>query len=217
MKKLIALVLTLAMVLTAVAAFAADTASITKDEGIEIIGLETGDTVNIYQVLQWNTNTGWGKTTAFSSLADASVATLVGTPGTYNAVTQEVEGKVLGTLTPAIASEIKTIFDNADPAIAATGSTQTASQLTDGYGVKFTNIPAGLYMAIITSGSSIVTYNPVFVSCDYSRDNDDPLALQTNLNVANVGYAKKTTDFDVDKQVKDLEENDIDEWTTADR
>jgi LPXTG-motif cell wall-anchored protein len=201
-------------------ATAPTTAPIAKDEGIEIIGLETGDSVSIYQVLQWNTNTGWGKTTAFSTLADASVTTLIGTPGTYNASTGEVTGGVDGTLTAAIATEIKGIYDTAatsESPIAATSTAQTASQLTDGFGVKFTNIPAGLYMAIITSGSSIVSYNPVFVACDYKPNNGETQALVANTTISNVGYAKKTSDFDVDKKVKDGDTGVLDEWATAEK
>ena len=214
MKKLISLVLALAMIMMVGAAFA-DTATLAKDAGIEIIGLETGDSVKIYQVLQWNTNVGWGKTTAFNSLKDASVTTLVGQPGTIDPATNTVVGAVSGALTPAIATEIKGIYD-ANPTMNYAASAD-ARKLTDGFGVAFTDIPAGLYMALITSGSSIVTYNPVFVSCDYSRGNDDPLSLYANLTVANVGYAKKTTDFEVDKLVKDAEGTAFDEWATAEK
>ena len=207
------------------AALAADTATVAQDEGVVIIGLETGDTVKLYQVLQWNTNTGWGKTTAFNSLADASVTTLVGTPGTYDATTNTTTGAVAGTFTPAIASEIKGIYD-ANPSMASIGP-KTANTITEGFGVKFTksadNLAPGLYMAIVTpdANNNVVTYNPVFVACDFDSTNSNTQDLVTNLVIANVGYAKKENDIDLNKWVTDADGNRVteakDEWATADK
>jgi len=213
------------LVVANVAAFAADTATVAQDEGVVIIGLETGDTVKLYQVLQWNTNTGWGKTTAFNSLGDASVTTLVGTPGTYDATTNTTTGAVAGTFTPAIASEIKGIYD-ANPSMASIGP-KTANTITEGFGVKFTksadNLAPGLYMAIVTpdANNNVVTYNPVFVACDFDATNSNSQNLVTNLVIENVGYAKKKNDIDLNKWVTDADGNrvteDKDEWATADK
>ena len=74
-----ALVIALAMVLTmmSMAAFADD--GLTTDATISITGLEQGDTVNLYKVLEWTDGVGWTLTKApgFEGLNTPGVNALI--------------------------------------------------------------------------------------------------------------------------------------------
>ena len=59
-KKIMALVIAMAMVLTmmSMAVMAETAGDLTPDETITIQGLDSGDTVHLYQILQWDENDG---------------------------------------------------------------------------------------------------------------------------------------------------------------
>ena len=61
LKKMMALVIAMVMVLGTMnmAAFAATAGDLTPDATITIEGLDSGDTVHLYQILQWDENDGW--------------------------------------------------------------------------------------------------------------------------------------------------------------
>ena len=67
-----ALVIAMVMVVGTLSLAGAATNNLTNDAKLTVSGLEAGDTVYYYQVLQWNQNTGWGFTTQFADLADST-------------------------------------------------------------------------------------------------------------------------------------------------
>lgn len=68
-KKMMAIVLAMVMVLmySVPVAFGANTAK-TLDPSISVTGLEEGDVVNFYKVVEWDQNSGWKFTSAFEGL-----------------------------------------------------------------------------------------------------------------------------------------------------
>ena len=84
LKRIMALVIAMAMVLTSLStmAFAANTAK-TLDPYVEVTGLDEGDVVNFYKVIEWDQSSGWKFTTAFAGLADSGKAdgTVIGWNG----------------------------------------------------------------------------------------------------------------------------------------
>jgi LPXTG-motif cell wall-anchored protein len=72
LKRIMALVIAMAMVLTSFStmAFAANTAK-TLDPFVEVTGLDEGDVVKFYKVIEWDQSSGWKFTTAFSGLSES--------------------------------------------------------------------------------------------------------------------------------------------------
>ena len=74
-KRIMALVIAMAMVVTmALPSFAASTQNnLTQDPKVEISGLEAGDTVKYYQVIEWVDSVGWRLTSDFEGLATSGL------------------------------------------------------------------------------------------------------------------------------------------------
>ena len=77
LKRIMALVIAMAMVLTSLStmAFAANTAK-TLDPFVEVTGLDEGDVVNFYKVIEWDQSSGWKFTQAFAGLATSGIVLL---------------------------------------------------------------------------------------------------------------------------------------------
>jgi len=184
MKKLISLVLALAMVLMAVGAFADDPAwAGSVDTSISISGLQVGDTVKFYQVLEYNdaadTTGGWVFTTGFNALSPDNLNQILGLGDYAVGKTKANEAGITAELAGKIAAK-------------ATGeATYTLANITDTTATKG-KPAAGLYVAIITPAAGTdVTYNPVFVGADYYTNTSGTWAVTTDMSYSDEAMAKK--------------------------
>lgn len=182
MKKIISLVLALAMVLMAVGAFAADPAA----KSISLSGLEAGDTVKYYKVIEWNDTNGWQFTSQFSSLSNDDLAEIVG----HEVTDAETGAKsmVAGRITSEMAAKI------AAKATTAIGDPETLT----GTEWSKTNQEPGLYMVQAASSKDTI-YNPVFLAV---QADGTGTALAFPLNYADEGQAKKSS-VTIDKVAKE--------------
>ena len=197
LKKIMALVIAMAMVVTmALPSFAASTVgNLTADKTLTIKGLEAGDTVKYYQVIEWNTNTGWAFTEDFAGLATSGIDStttnvkgwktgddpediqkdvlkyITGIPVQYkvnddNTGLEVEKEEILGRINSTLAAEIAAIAKTKSPI--KTDGPLTATQSV--YGSTETPVAPGLYVALVDAGKTGVMYNPIFVSADYNQE-----------------------------------------------
>lgn len=201
MKKLLPLLLAVVMCLAFAGAALAEgetpQGGLTLDDSISVTGLQDGDTVSFYKVLQWDN--GWKLADGFT-LTDDELAAVVGTATTPGAISSTVAGK-LGTQ-------------------AANATVKYGSLPADSGQVAQSNPEAGLYIAIITpkAGSSGYTYNPVFVAADYYQPdsgNTNTWDVTTAMSYSDNAMAKKS-EVTLEKTAKDATTvDDNDEETVA--
>jgi len=167
-----------------VAAFAADPEwAGAVDTSISVSGLQVGDTVKFYQVLEYDqtakTTGGWKYTTAFNTLSPDNLNQILGL-GDY--ATGESKADKAG-ITAELAGTI---------AAKATGdATYTLANITTTTATQ-NNPNAGLYVAIITPADGTNTiYNPVFVGADYYTNTTNGWAVTTAMTYADNAMAKK--------------------------
>ena len=161
-KKLASMALALIMVAALpITAFAApedeepakDTNSMVCDELVGIGGLQDGDIVTYYQVLEWNN--GWQTAEGFESMADSLYEIAHG-------ATDEDGKMVPGGISADLAGELGKLASSVKSVTVITAS---------GHEAVYNNPAPGLYMAIITAGTPGYFYNPVFVAADFNPDN----------------------------------------------
>ncbi len=178
MKKIISLVLALAMIMMVGAAFAtaaepnefANGNFGDAETSISISGLDSGDAVYYIQLLSWNSAVegGWELTTAGESCG----VTLA---------------EILNGIT---ADEAATIASNL-------AETQGTAMTTSGTTAS-AEVDVGLYYLRAVATSNDTIYNPVFVAADYYAGNNSIDA--SNTNIGSSAVAKKST-VTFDKQV----------------
>ena len=203
-KKIMALVITMAMVLSmSLAAYAdptnpptggeggdtppagGDTPAVTKDYDypLTVTGLATGDTVKFYKVVEWVGETednsdvaGWKAVEAYKDVLTKAVleAMLVGDPSADPAVAPTG-------MTSELAGKIAAI---------ATGG-EDATSIADGT-ATYNNASSGMYMALVTPADANTIYNPVFVSADYNKETGHTGTAAVTGAFAD-GVAKKST------------------------
>lgn len=148
MKKILALVLTLMLVLGAVAALAA-AGDLTVDAKVSVTGFQAGDTVTAYQFITWDAaNNNW------------KVA--------------EGVGLTLAQITDGLTKdELATLASNVDKMTAVTGTTNgTTWEYTCG-----TVATAGSYLILVASSTAEYIYNPAVVSADFDGTNSAAVEL----------------------------------------
>jgi len=165
-KKIIALAMALVMVLCMSAVALADgTNNLVVDGSLVIGGLDAGDTVKLYRVIDWDngatngTGNGWVVNSRFTGegkLSAEEVSTIIGTATTPGAISSTVALKIKG-----IAAGITGDGDYQGTAAAITEPSCT--------GIKITTPTAGLYVAIVTPVKPGTVYNPIFVAADYQQ------------------------------------------------
>ncbi len=178
MKKILALVLTLMLVLGAVAAFAATgDQRVTAENTISATGVVSGDTVKAYQLVQW-TNGDWALTTLGASCG-VTLANLI-------------DG-----ITEAEATTIANNLATADETLTLTESEGTWSK---------TPVAAGMYYlkAIANAEHKDIIYNPAFVSADYKEGGNtvsfgDTIGNSAVVKKSSVPFEKEVDDEDKDK------------------
>ena len=182
-KKIMALVIAMAMVLTmmSVAAFA-DDEGLTTDATISITGLEEGDTVNLYKVLEWTDGTGWTLTQGFAGLDTAGVNALIAnTPNT------QLSADDLAAIATAAANASASQVDNEAEVGDDKTYTYTANE----------QAKAGMYVALVTAAKAGTVYNPIVISADFSADNSTN-TIPASSAINGTAVAKKK-DITVDK------------------
>ena len=163
-----------AAMIPAMAAFAYDTS-------VSVEGLQAGDTVKYYQVLDWDqTNGTWKLAAGFTSLASDTVnfATDV-VADIINGLNQDQANAIA-----ALAADATVKYTDSN--IAGTTSTYTLPATDDA--AKLAAV--GLYMGVITAGTPKTIYNPVFIGADFD-DTDSTPHVSVTQTYGDEGIAKK--------------------------
>lgn len=163
MRRVFALLLTMVMVLgMSTSVFAAGNK--TDDKKVTVSGVQSGDTVELYQVLKWVENDGW---------------TFV---APFNGITQTEKNDVLyGKIHSDLAEKIAEL---------ATSPKYTNSDETDSR--EITADP-GLYLVLVKPKNSGIIYNPAFVANDYYGDDGSNVINMSTAGYANETIMKKDT------------------------
>lgn len=181
-KRILALAVAMLLVLgTMTSAFAAE-ATLSSDANISISNLDTGDTVNLYKVIEWDTtNTGWKLAAGFESLSsNTNIKKLIDNDNTFEALTQaDIEEIATAAKTASKVSNDKT-----------TGATYT----------KDVSSAPGMYLALIAPAKADTIYNPIIVSADYTEGGNTISALS---KMGSDGIAKKET-VTLEKTTEDI-------------
>jgi fimbrial isopeptide formation D2 family protein/LPXTG-motif cell wall-anchored protein len=190
-KKVFSLLLAFAMTMgMATTVFAAEGKPV--DESISVSGLETGDTVNFYQVLKFDetatTTGGWVAAPGFTGLTTAQIQKMLGldtdgkpvdtTANGYNADDWGIDAALAGSIS-LMAQNATAKF--ADVTVISGAATQATTKVGD----------AGLYVALVTPGTTDKLYNPVFVAADYTTGGTNTQEAVTTLSYSPEAMAKK--------------------------
>ena len=208
-KRMLAIFMTLAMVLSmtiamSATAFAAEAKP--ADTSISVTGLETGDTVNFYQVLKFSENAnatgGWVAADGFTLTTD-EIQKILGL-GDYAAGKSKADqAGIDATLAGRIAQMAQTAGTDAakfkDVAVSSGAATQATTAVGD----------AGLYVALVTPGTTNYLYNPVFVGADYNAGGTNSQAAVTSLSYQPEALAKKE-DVTFTKEINGVENTKYD-------
>lgn len=187
-KKLIALVLAAVMMMTVVAAFAA-TGDLDKDDSISVVGLDVGDTVNLYQIVKWVDGEGWKIMPNFADLVDKTNANYVAKVEKIVDPTNTDEIVLSKADVEKITNVAKKSGVNPEYSEATTGTTYTK------------NVALGMYLALVKPVKADTLYNPMIVSADYTVGGSNSIESSETMGTSTV--AKKDT-VTVEKEVEDL-------------
>lgn len=199
-KKLIALVLATAMIVGTLSIAAA--ADGTKNRSIAVGGLDAGDKVTFYKILEWADDTteattnkavqGWYWAEPFATVFN--VGGDKGSTKLYNAINDKNQLIITDNLAGDIARAIngQTVTPVAtDVAVSGGTATYTFSDVDSADTTK-----DGLYMAIVTPADQDVVYNPIFVHLDSSTDEDSFTIIESSSSYMDTpvatGAAKKS-------------------------
>ena len=209
-KKIMALIVAMVMVMSTMSmAVMADTAGdLTPDSKITIEGLASGDTVHLYQILQWDENDGWELVHE-----DGEASPLAALVTTENAnFSQKVKDLV--------DNVPNTTLDKADlekiANVVKTVGTDLANQKinSDTFTYNTTSAP-GMYIALVTPGEAGVVYNPIVVSADFTGNNTTSEINASTTNMGTSSVAKKEK-IEVTKESEELDQADnaVDDGTS---
>lgn len=211
-KKILALVVATVMILGTMSmafAEAIQPEGLTKDTTVTISGLDTGDQVTLYKLVEWannddNTSAGWKLTSAFAN-DDACKEVL----RKINAVTTGVYS-----LTEDDVNAFTTVIN----ANGFSGPEITGAAVEDGSSVN--TVDPGMYIALVKPAVAGTLYNPIIVSADYLQPDPETNVIDaSSAHVgANTGLAKKET-LKVEKEeddATDTTDNSFDVGDTVD-
>ena len=163
MRRVFALLLTMVMVLgMSTSVFAAGNK--TDDGKVTVSGVQSGDTVELYQVLKWVENDGWTFVAPFDGITQA-----------------EKNDVLYGQIHSALAEKIAELA--ATPKY--TNNDETESR-------EITAVP-GLYLVLVKPKNSGIIYNPAFVANDYYGDDGTNVINMSEAGYANETIMKKDT------------------------
>ena len=151
-----------------VPAFAAED-DLATTETISVSGLENGDKVRFYKVIEWNDVDGWKYVNGLTAVS----------PDTLPNITT-ITGNLDTTQTPAVFTAGSISAEHA--AILAKAAANSASNLsytevTAGSGIAtYENAPVGLYYAQVIPGTADYLYNTIFVGADFKSNTSNTIA-----------------------------------------
>lgn len=193
-KKVMALVIAMAMMLSmmSISAFA-DPA----EKTITVNGLEAGDNVKYYKVVEWKADgSGWGFVAPFNTaLTPAEQDEIIGYVDTTTTPPTTVAGKITDATATKMGSATLSAALNGGGDTVAEGETSWSAS----------NLAPGLYMALITGaapdaedGETMHIYNPVFLAVQSDNAGSE---ITLPLSYPESGTAKKS-DVTIDKKAK---------------
>lgn len=163
MRRVFALLLTMVMVLgMSTSVFAAGNK--TDDKKVTVSGVQSGDTVELYQVLKWVENDGWTFVAPFDGITDA-----------------EKNDVLYGQIHSPLAEKIAELA--ATPKYTNNDETESREITAD----------PGLYLVLVKPANSGIIYNPAFVANDYYGDDDSNVINMSTTGYANETIMKKDT------------------------
>ena len=181
------------MIVASVSAMAA--VSTGADTSITINGLSTGDTVNLYRVLSWNTTTGgWEVATGFGDLIDS-------TKDNYSANFKKLvdNDNSFVALEKADVEKIANLAKNG-AAIINTGA-QTVSGTSYTYDSFSSDADLGLFIALVEPNDVNTVYNPIIVSADFTTGGSNE--IDSSETMGSSAVAKKET-ITLNKEQSDI-------------
>lgn len=207
MKKMIALVIAMVMVLSMASMTMADPAPVTAgtyDGTISVTGTATDDVLNFYKVVEWVDNAegnvkGWKATSDYASVLTEGV--LKSILGIKADGTQDTT--IATNITPAIAAQLAAIARTKTPIQG--GKATTLDTTADNKG-------PGIYMVLINPADTDTAYNPVFVSSDFNTEAAGTIAVTATYEDATV--KKSTTTLDKTAETSEDAWDDL-KWTTT--
>ena len=163
MRRVFALLLTMVMVLgMSTSVFAAGNK--TDDKKVTVSGVQSGDTVELYQVLKWVENDGWTFVAPFDGITQTEKNDVLG-------------GQIHSTLAEKIAELAAT------PKYTNNDETESREITAD----------PGLYLVLVKPKNSGIIYNPAFVANDYYGDDDSNVINMSEAGYADEAIMKKDT------------------------
>ena len=198
MKKLISLVLALAMIMMIGAVYAEGPVNnLTADTTISVTNLDEGDIVALYQIIERDATDGyWKPATGYSELTQADVDKIVGQNHETGAAITEDAGWNDTYINKVITGTLPAPVDLAP-------ADENVTTATVGSSGTFTfNVEPGMYYVLVTPKDGTKIYKPMFVSADYSQSETS----QTTT------VAAKYETITIDKHAT-AQENDHDEGT----
>ncbi len=158
---------------------ATPTNNLTKDTSVTVTGLDAGDKVAFYKMIEWVDGTGWAWTSAATTAATAASVTLP--------ELTVITGKLDTTKTPA--EFVAGVISAANGAIIAKAAAKmTAVDTIDASNgsatLNTTTSGVGLYCALVTPGTPDNLYNPIFVSSDFSQKETSPNTQEASLSAS---------------------------------
>ena len=215
-KKIMALIITAVMVLsmTGLATFAAEEPP-KQNRSISIDGLDEGDKVNFYKILEWaddsneakehNAVQGWYWAEPFATIFnedDAEGNPDHGAAKLYGAINDKNQLIMTDTLAGDIARAINTETVQAVGKTVAPINDEPVAEVNGKATYTFKNEVVGatdkdgLYMAIVIPKDQDVVYNPIFVHLDSSTNDDSFTIIESSASYMNspegTGAAKKS-------------------------
>ena len=165
-KKMLALVIAAVMIVgTMGMTVMADTAGdLTPDATITISGLDSGDTVHLYQILQWDENDGWELVHAAGEASPLAALTTTGDANFSQKVKDLVDNVPNTTLGKEDLEKIANV-------VKASGTDLSNSEINSDTFTYTTSSAPGMYIALVTPGEAGVIYNPIVVSSDFTGNN----------------------------------------------
>ena len=158
MKKLISIVLALAMIMMVGAVYADDPVNNrTADTTISITNLDEGDTVALYKIIEWDGY--WKPANGYAGLSQTEVDGIVGQNHETGLKIDDAAGWTDEYINKVITSTLPTAVSLGDAA--TIGSSKT---------FEYTATP-GMYYVVVTPKDGKKIYKPMFVSADYSSTN----------------------------------------------
>jgi LPXTG-motif cell wall-anchored protein len=160
MKKILSLVLALAMIMMVGAVYAdGATNNLTADTTISVTNLDQGDIVALYKIIEWNANGYWAPAASYNGLSQEDVDKIVGQNHETGAKITEGAGWTDAYINKVITNTLPTPIDLGTSATVGTDKAFT-----------YTAAP-GMYYVLVTPKDGTKIYKPMFVSADYSATN----------------------------------------------